>query len=248
MCQNVNLMPRRTESLSDEFESALLERWQAAATLDSADSTTDAVRATLRDAIVSRDLAAGVRLGEERLAILFGVSRTPVREALVGLVNSNLAVRDSRGFLRVGSVTSEQILEVYAIREVLEGFAAAAAAHVAAPPSILRLRELNAAGARSAERGNFKGMAEENLQFHAAVAATTGNRLLMRFVDEIHSWVSRIPSSTLSYPGRAAQAIAQHEAIIRAIEERDTQRAERLAREHMESAEALRIAMLVDSR
>lgn len=239
-------MATKSKRSPESWEVCLRERWRTAgAARVDAGSTADSVRQSLADAIISRELPPGLRLGEDRLASLFGVSRTPVREALVGLANSNLATRDSRGSLRVGSITSEQILEVYAIRQVLEGFAAGLAARVASPASVVRLRHLNAACARNAERHDFTTLAADNLRFHATLAETCGNRLLDQFVQEIHNWVSRIPSTTLAYPNRALEAVAEHSAIIDAIEDHDTERAERLAREHMRAAETIRITMLV---
>jgi len=240
-------MAAKLKRSSESWEHKLRERWRTTrADRDRASSTAEAVRLSLADAIVKRELPPGARLGEDRLATLFGVSRTPIREALVGLVNSNLATRDSSGFLRVGSITSEQILEVYAVRQILEGFAAALASRVASPASIVRLKQINAACARDAETRDFQALAVDNLHFHAALARACGNRLLDQFVREIHNWVSRIPTTTLSYPGRAELAVGEHSAIIDAIEHHDDVLAERLAREHMRAAETIRIAMLVE--
>jgi DNA-binding GntR family transcriptional regulator len=230
---------------AEPWEERLLERWQAGQAEAHTYSTSEYVRRTLADAVVSRDLAPGVRLSEENLASLFGVSRTPVREALVGLMNANLATRDSRGLLRVGSVTSDQILEVYAVRVVLEGFAASAAAQVASTAAVIRLRQLNLACRRAAERGDFPAMALENLRLHAAIAEASGNSLLQRFLDEIDNWTRRIPTTTLAFPGRAEVALAQHDELIDAIQAHDVQRAESLAKQHMQDAERIRIAMLV---
>ena len=230
----------------DSWEAKLLWHWKATGADTRSDSSSAAIHSVLSDAIVARDLLPGVRLGEEHLAALFGVSRTPVREALLRLATSQLVVRDSRGLLRVSSVTGEQILEVYAVRVVLEGFAAGTAARVASPVSIGRLQQLNAACTEDVQRGDFVAMARDNLAFHAAIAASTGNHLLNRFVQELHEWLTRFPSTTLSYPGRGDQAVAQHAEIINAILSHDTERAESLAREHMQIAERIRIAMLVD--
>lgn len=230
---------------AEPWEERLLERWQERQAELDAHSTSESVRRTLAEAVVSRDLMPGRRLSEESLASLFGVSRTPVREALVGLVNANLATRDGRGLLRVGSVTSDQILEVYAVRVVLEGFAASMAAQVASTAAVIRLRQLNLACRRAAERGDYDAMAVENLRLHGAVAEVSGNSLLRRFVEEIHNWTRRIPTTTLAFPGRAEVALSQHDEIIDAIDLHDVARAEALARTHMQDAERIRIEMLV---
>lgn len=239
-------MARVTQLSAAVWEKRLLERWSGMEGTPVAVSTAEGIRHALADSIVNREMPPGLRLGEERLASLFGVSRTPVREALVALVNSCLVARDGRGLLRVAAVTSEEILEVYAVRVVLEGFAAAGAARMASPAALIQLRQLNLACRRSGDSGDFSTMASDNLRFHAAMATASGNRLLGRFVEEIHNWLNRIPSTTLSFPGRASEAVAQHAAILDAIEERDSERAERLAREHMRRAERIRMAMLVD--
>lgn len=226
-------------------EQALQARWaNASATLDEARSVAEVIMKTLSSAIVDRVLPPEWRLREERLASLFGVSRTPIREALAGLANSGLAQRDGRGSLRVGSVTPEQILDVYAVRKSLEGLAAALAAESASPRAIAHLRQLQRACERAVERGEYQALAAANSEFHLALAESTGNELLIRFIGDVENWVKRFPTTTLSFPGRPESALAEHEAILDAIEKRDAMRAEQLAREHMGVAEEIRMQML----
>jgi len=233
-------------ALSSE-EQALLGRWQHAADdLVETRSIADVIGVTLSSAIVDRALPPGWQLREERLASLFSVSRTPIREALAGLASANLARRDSRGSLRVGSITSEQILDVYAVRRRLEGLSAALAADAATPRAIERLRELNRACKSAAEAGDYPGLAQANNEFHTALAEISANELLIRFVEDVQNWVRRFPTTTLSYPGRPETAFAEHESIIDAIESRDADLAERRAQDHMRIAEEIRMKMLVD--
>jgi DNA-binding GntR family transcriptional regulator len=228
-------------------EQALLDRWQHATDdLVETRSIADVIGVTLSSAIVDRALPPGWQLREERLASLFNVSRTPIREALAGLASANLARRDSRGSLRVGTITSEQILDVYAVRRRLEGLSAALAADAATPRAIERLRELNRACKRAAEAGDFPGVAQANNEFHTALAQISGNELLMRFVQDVQNWVRRFPTTTLSYPGRPETAFAEHESIVDAIEARDADLAEKRAHDHMRVAEEIRMKMLVD--
>lgn len=224
-------------------EAALLRRWQATSEEQEWSSIAEAVRTTLFGAIVDRELPPGWRLSEERLAALFKVSRTPIREALTSLASTNLALRDQRGTLRVGAITAEQILDVYAVRCALEGLGASLAASTSTPRLIARLRELNRLCGEAAEREAFSEMARWNFEFHSAIAAGTGNEMLIRFSEDVHNWVKRIRTTTLS-EGRAHDAVAEHEAIIDAIENREPELAERLAREHMYRAEQIRIQMI----
>jgi DNA-binding GntR family transcriptional regulator len=203
--------------------------------------------ATLSQAIVERELPPEWPLREERLAGLFGVSRTPIREALAGLANSGLARRDERGSLRVGSITPEQILDVYAVRKCLEGLSAALAAETATPRAITHLQHLQRACRHSYETGDVEGLAVANSDFHRALAQSSGNELLVRFVADVENWVKRFPTTTLSYPGRPETALQEHDDIIAAIAARDSVRAEQLARDHMGAAETLRMEMLFGS-
>jgi DNA-binding GntR family transcriptional regulator len=233
-------------TLSDE-EQALLDRWlHAADRVVETRSIADVIGVTLSSAIVDRALPPGWQLREERLASLFNVSRTPIREALAGRASANLARRDSRGSLRVGAITSEQILDVYAVRRRLEGLSAALAADAATPRAIERLRELNRACRRAAEAGDGPGMAQANNRFHTALAEISANELLIRFVQDVQNWVRRFPTTTLSHPGRPETAFAEHESIIDAIAARDADLAEKRAQDHMRVAEEIRMVMLGD--
>src|SRR5947207_2488618 len=152
----------RKGSLSRE-ERALVERWQAARPdlLDSR-STSDTIRSVIADTIGEGGLPPGWPLREEWLAAIFDVSRTPIREALVSLASSNLITRDTRGSLRVGSLTADEVASAYAVIQALDGLAAATAAEVASPRDIARLRELNRLFARAAEAGDYGEAAVHN--------------------------------------------------------------------------------------
>lgn len=226
-------------------ETDLRRRWRSRIRSQVDGSAADTVHSALSDAILGRELPPGWRLSEERLATLFGVSRTPVREALTRLAESGLARRDPRGTLRVDPITAEKILEVYAVRRVLDGLSAYLAARAVTPLVTVELEELNHVMEEAAAADDYQLMAERNLEFHSAIARASRNQLLLRFVTEIHNWVRRIPTTTLSYEDRARSSVDEHRALIAAIANRDAERAEELAREHMSKAESIRIAMLV---
>lgn len=238
-------LARMARDRDDDVARSAIERWRAAVRAPDGGSTADAVYRTLSDAIVSGELPPGWRLSEEKLASHFGVSRTPVREALTRLAEANVAKRDERGSLRVDPITAEKILEVYAVRGVLDGLSTRLAAEAAGPLVLAELRELNDLMAQAAATDDFMEMARLNIDFHAAIARSTRNELLIQFVDSIHNWIRRIPSTTMAYKGRAKQTVSEHEAIIDAIAARNADLAEKLAREHMATAESIRVAMLV---
>jgi DNA-binding GntR family transcriptional regulator len=204
----------------------------------------DAVYFTLRQAIVSGRLRPGDRLAEEHLARNFGVSRTPVREAIVRLETEHFAERLAGRGLVVRGIPEAEVLEVYAVRAVLDGMAAGLAAANALPADHARLRWLNDRIADAAGRREFSTMAELNIQFHEALCEAAHNGMLLHFVRQIHDWVRRFAATTFSLPGRAAAAVAEHEAMIDAIERGDSAQAEQLAREHMSRARVARLTIL----
>ena len=168
-------------------------------------STADAIHDAVAEGILSRTLPPGWRLGEERLATLFSVSRTPVREALMRLESESLAARNRRSGLVVANVTAEQILEIYVIREALDGVAARQAAHFHSPVDVAALKRLNEALGEASAAGAWDQMAQLNVEFHTALARASRNEMLQRFVDQVHQAVRRFQRTTFSSPGRAAR-------------------------------------------
>ncbi len=206
----------------------------------------DGVYEALREAIVARRLLPGDRLAEEQLARQFGVSRTPVREALLRLETEQFATRVARRGLVVRPIPEREVLEVYAVRAALDGLAASLAAEQATPPDRARVRWLAQQIADAATGADHQKMAELNIELHEAICQAAHNGMLVHFMRQIHDWVRRFggPDTTFSHPGRADEALVEHERIVDAIEAGDADLAGRLAREHMSRAREVRIAML----
>jgi DNA-binding GntR family transcriptional regulator len=206
----------------------------------------DAVYDALRKAIVARQLQPGDRLAEEQLAKQFGVSRTPVREALLRLETEQFATRVARRGLVVRPIPEREVLEVYAVRAALDGLAASLAAEQSTPPDRARITWLSQQVSDAAKASDFVKMAELNIGLHEAICEAAHNGMLSLFMRQIHDWVRRFAEAdtTFSRPGRADEATSEHDEIIAAIEAGDAERAGQLAREHMNRAREARIAML----
>jgi DNA-binding GntR family transcriptional regulator len=207
-------------------------------------ATSDVVYRALHEAIVMSILPAGQWLGEVQLARLFDVSRTPVREAILRLEADHLATRIPRRGLVVSQITPQETIDVYVVREAIDGLAAALAAEMATPAEIANLVSINEQFARAAEEGDLDALAETNLRFHEAVAAASRNALLITFVKHIHRLVRRFRSTTFSSPGRAAEAVEAHWSLVQAIADRDAERARAIAMTDMAVARGIRVGML----
>lgn len=204
----------------------------------------DAIYATLREAILAGILPAGARLAELHLVALFNKSRTPIREAILRLESERLAERSTRRGFVVAGISREDILEVYTVREVLDGLSARLAAQTCLPSDLEHLAWLNRRLKKAGEKRDYRLMVELNLEFHEAIGRASRNGLLLQFMRQIHDWARRFSDTTMAHPGRAAEATKEHEALLEALTRRDPDEAERIARAHMARAAQVRVAML----
>ena len=208
----------------------------------------DSVYNVLREGIVSGQLQPGDALKEEHLARQFGVSRTPIREALLRLDAEGLAARVPRGGLVVRSISEHEVLEVYAVRTALEGLAGRLAAAEASPPDIAQLRWINQQLAEAMRRGETERIPGLTNAFHQALASAAHNGMLRRFIGQAQDWTRQHGTSTVALPSRSPSAVEEHERIIDAIEARDGEAAERLAREHIANGRRFQLAVLRQRR
>jgi DNA-binding GntR family transcriptional regulator len=207
-----------------------------------------AVHDTVRHLIVSGVLRPGMRLGEEDYARQFSVSRTPVREAFLRLETEHLAERGTGRSLVVSGVTPEEILDIYAVRVAVEGLAARLAAASARPQDVANLRWLNGRLQDAASKVEPVELAAIDLQLHEAVCEAGRNTFLLELMSIVHDRLRRFRGTTFIDPQRPPQAIEEHERLIDAIEARDAELAEQVARHHRANAMEVQIRLLRESR
>lgn len=230
-----------TDEGSSDVATALASLWERR---DRHVGAANAVHDTVRRLIVSGQLAPGTRLGEEDFARQFNVSRTPVREAFLRLEAERLAERTTGRSLIVAGVTPDEILEIYQVRVAVDGLAARLAAESARPRDITNLRWLNDRIEAASVEGDHAAMASINLQFHEAICKAARNTFLLDLMMTVHDRARRFPGTTFSDPDRPGTALEEHRSIIAAIEDRQADDAERLARSHMSNAMEVRIRLL----
>lgn len=206
-------------------------------------SRSERIYLELRDLIRAGELKPGQRMIEVDLAERFGVSRTPVRDALQHLIADGLISVGVRRGLVITELDAPQIVELYALREILEGFAARLAARHAAEMEIETLRQLIAREASQADPAN---LATTNRQFHQAVHRAARNRFLTASLDGLRDSLVLLGSTTFSVPGRPATALEEHKQVVEAIARGDGEEAERVMRAHIRVAESLRMRMVLE--
>ena len=203
----------------------------------------DAVYEVLRRSILDGELPPGHRLRSDVLANDLNVSRTPVREALRKLETEGL-VDASRSGLVVRQSTEEDLIEIFYLREALEGMAARLAAENATRVEIDELQALFEDMEAVAARGDIALVRKLTGEFHLLVCRASHNKRLMQSLQGLLDHVRQAQSSTLYMPGRPADALKEHRALLRAIEKRDPDLAETIARQHRRKTLELRRKML----
>lgn len=195
----------------------------------------------IKAAILDGTLAPGAPLVESSVAEWCGVSRTPVREALTRLEQDGLVTRGDRGLV-VRERSPEEILDIYDVRIVLEETAARLAAERHTAFDLIRLERLLRTG-EEIDQSDPVALAESNREFHRAVWQAGRNESLMDLLSRLNSHLVRYPITTLTYPGRWHQALAEHRQLVEAISKRDSAMAAEIARQHLTEARDIRLRL-----
>ena len=175
----------------------------------------------------------GDRLVESELAERFGVSRTPIREALQRLETQSLLTRDGRSLI-VASLDHNQLAELYTVRAELEGLAARLAAKHATVEEVRVLRDM--VSEDRALINNPKALSRANKRFHKQIHLASHNRFLVQQLDLVHRSMALMATTSFAAEGRDAIGLAEHDAIVAAIETRDGEAAYQALRGHISKA------------
>ena len=200
-------------------------------------SRSDFVFESVRDAIWDGRIGRGERVREEEIARSLGVSRTPVREALQRLQQRGLLVVGAGRGLVVNELRHDQVVELYAMREILEGSSARFAAQHAAEDEIAMLHRLERE-LRSI-KNDARALVMLNRRFHQAIYLAAHNQYLMRTLELMLDSFALLNHITFRMPKRK-ESDEEHRKIVMAIERRDPDQAEQAARAHIRNAQRTR--------
>ncbi|RDE10111.1 GntR family transcriptional regulator [Pelagibacterium lacus] len=217
---------------------AAIETPESAAPIDER-LLTDQLFEKLSEAIVAGDFAPGTKLSEPRLARQYGVSRGPLREAIRLLEERKLVTRTPRQGVRVIIPSLQHALELFTIREVLEGLAAHQAALHATRAEVAELRALLMAHRAEIDdpQTTFYRQETANSDLHFFIARIARNQLLFDLsCGEYYTLFRLYRRRHQLVPGRAQRAFIEHERIVDAIADGDAELAELLMRRHIASA------------
>lgn len=182
----------------------------------------------------------GDRLVESELAERFGVSRTPIREALQRLETQSLLTRDGRSMI-VASLDHSQLAELYVVRAELEGLAARLAAKHATVEEVRVLSDM--VEEDRALVNDPRALSRANKRFHKQIHLASHNRFLIRQLDLVHRSMVLLATTSLEAEGRGAAALSEHAAIVSAIAEGNGEAAEKALRDHISLAFETRLKL-----
>jgi DNA-binding GntR family transcriptional regulator len=209
------------------------------ALVDLPETLADRVFDQVRHAIVAGDIPPGSKISEPVLAARFGISRGPLREALRRLEASNLVDRRANQGARVIALSGSQLLEIYQVREALEGMAARLAAAHMPPDEVADLRTLlERHRLQVAADGGLAYYQEEgDLDFHYRIVQGSGNRRLTGLLCNDLYHLVRMYRYQFGMSGtRAVPALREHDLVIDAIADGDGETAECLMRRHIRAS------------
>lgn len=192
------------------------------------------------DAIDHGTYRPGDRLVENELAERFGVSRTPIREALQRLETQSLLTRDGRSLI-VASLDHNQMAELYAVRTELEGLAAQLAARHATDEEMRVLRDMVDEDRALVDSPN--ALAQANRRFHHQIHLASHNRFLVQQLNLVHQSMALMATTSLAAKGRSSKALDEHDMIVRAIEARDELKAREALKAHISKAFVTRLKL-----
>lgn len=187
----------------------------------------------LREDILAGKYSQNDELKETSIGLELGVSRTPVREALrqlelEGLVN----IIPNKGAY-VNGISEKDIHDIYIIRSYLEGLCARWACEYITQEQIDALEEVVYLSEFHIKKEHHEQIVELDNKFHQLIYEASGSKILDHILSDFHHYVQRIRKITLSSDLRAANSNKEHTAILEAIRQRDGEKAEALAHEHI---------------
>ena len=175
------------------------------------------------------------------MAKWLNISRTPVREAFHRIISEGLLTNGPWNGVMVADLDAQQLVQLYAVRAALEGTAAALAAQHATKTEVQRLFQIASCEARA--KNDPAKLVIINNELHQMLYAAAHNRYLLQSITTVVDALGLLRHSTFVLPGSIELAHREHLQIIKAIRDRKSAQAERLAREHVNHALAMRLEL-----
>lgn len=187
----------------------------------------------LRQRIFAHELPPGTWIDEQKLAEQYGISRTPLREALKVLASEGLVELKPRRGCYVTEISAQDIDDIYPLMALLEGRCASEAVKRAKAPDIADLKAVHETLERSAAEGKIEAFFEANQEFHRKIQELAGNRWLLTVIQDLRKVLKLSRMHSLSIEGRLQQSLDEHRLIMAAILAGNAEQAEQAMHDHL---------------
>lgn len=204
------------------------------APLDQPESLAKLALRALYNAILSGELKLGAVYREKELANYLQISRTPVREALLELSPKGLVTFLPRRGVRINQFDRQDFNEIFELRKALELSAVEKVASLAQKDNISSMKRILQEQGECAAKQDMVGFLQKDREFHAMLSRMTGNKRLMRTIEELRDLIQIMGAHALTLPGRMDEVMREHWNILQCIEEADSQKAQERMRYHLD--------------
>jgi DNA-binding GntR family transcriptional regulator len=192
----------------------------------------------LRTRIFAHELPPGAWIDEQAIAADYGISRTPLREALKVLAAEGLVVLRPRRGCYVAELSERDLDEVFPVMAVLEAKAAEEAARRLTSADFAQLQEIHDELERCAAVGDADGFFAANQRFHAGIQRLSGNDYLRQLIDDARKVIKMTRRDSLRLAGRITQSLQEHRSILDALAQRNGELAAKRMHDHLLSGRA----------
>lgn len=187
----------------------------------------------LRTRIFSHELTPGSWIDEQALAAEYGISRTPLREALKVLAAEGLVTMKVRRGCYVTEVSRRDLEEIFTVLSLLEGQAARVVAEQAQPEDLAKLQTMHAQLETHATQGDLEGFFQVNQAFHQAILDIAGNHWMSSVIHDLRKVLKLNRHNSLYKEGRLHQSLQEHRQIMAAMQQHDGAAAQESMRIHL---------------
>jgi DNA-binding GntR family transcriptional regulator len=197
----------------------------------------------LRQRIFAHELTPGMWVDEQTLAEQYGISRTPLREALKVLASEGLVELKPRRGCYVTEISRQDLDDIFPLMAMLEGRCAAEAVARAKAADLTALKTIHENLESAARDGRIDAFFEANQAFHKKIQELSGNRWLLSVIQDLRKVLKLSRLHSLSLEGRLQQSLDEHRAILATMLSGDAARAERLMHDHLLSGREALVKM-----
>lgn len=187
----------------------------------------------LRQRIFAHELTPGTWIDEQKLAEQYGISRTPLREALKVLASEGLVELRPRRGCYVTEISQQDLDDIFPLMAMLEGRCASEAVRRMSPADLAGLKDIHEQLESAARDGRIDAFFEANQEFHRRIQEASGNRWLLSVIQDLRKVLKLSRLHSLSLEGRLEQSLEEHRGIVAALTAGDAERAEKLMHDHL---------------